>query len=143
MLRIEVSAWAVMVEHAEAAYPRECCGVMIGTEEGVARVVMRALAGRNAYEGDQSDRFELDPGDTLRAEREARAAGLEVLGFFHSHPDHGMYFSNTDRENAWPWYSNVVMAVRGGVCESAGCFRVNGDRTVVEQEELEHPPLGG
>jgi len=137
MIRIEEGAWRVMLDHAVRAYPRECCGILVGSESASGeRVVTTALAVKNAYAGDQSDRFTIDPLDALRADRQARAVGLDVIGFFHSHPDHGMYFSATDLKNSAPAYSNVVLSVRRGVFESAGAFRANEDQTRAEPEPL-------
>ena len=62
MIRIEEAAWQVMLDHARQAYPRECCGMLLGVEQADGeRVVSSAFPGRNAYEGDQSDRFLIDP----------------------------------------------------------------------------------
>jgi proteasome lid subunit RPN8/RPN11 len=140
MIRIEVGPWQVMVEHARKVYPRECCGIMLGREtEGDKRQVTLAIACRNAYEGDQSDRFALDPREQVAAERRAREEGLEVLGFFHSHPDHGMYFSATDLKHSWPWYSNIVLSIEKGAFATAGSFRANEDQTAAVSEELDIP----
>jgi len=100
------------------------------------RVVTRAIQAHNAYAGDQSDRFEIDSRDQFQAQREARAKSLEVLGFFHSHPDHGMYFSTTDLKHSWPWYSNIVISIRNGAFDTAGAFRASDDQTKAEPEEL-------
>ena len=62
MIRIEEAAWQVMLDHARQAYPRECCGMLLGVEQADGeRVVSSAFPSRNAYEGDQSDRFLIDP----------------------------------------------------------------------------------
>jgi proteasome lid subunit RPN8/RPN11 len=124
MIRIEGDAWAAMVRHAESCYPNECCGILLGTANGDRRVAARAIACRNAYEGSQKDRFQIDPRDQFEAERRARELGLAVLGFFHSHPDEDSYFSKTDFRNSWPWYSNVVLSVRQGSVRKARSFVV-------------------
>lgn len=142
MLTITEEAWQVMLAHACEAYPRECCGVLLGTlddESGELRTATVATPCRNAYEGDQSDRFFIDPGDQLAAQKRARAEGLEVLGFFHSHPDDDAYFSATDLANSWPWYSNVVLSVRKGEYAGVACFRADEERTRSEVETLIHP----
>jgi proteasome lid subunit RPN8/RPN11 len=139
MIRIEQRAWRVMREHAEAAYPRECCGILLGTEDEGVRTVAAAMACRNAYEGAQHDRFELDAADQFRAQRVARELGLDVLGFFHSHPDCGAYFSATDLKYSWPWYSNVVLSVLSGKFAAAASFHANEDQTASTSEAIEHP----
>jgi len=93
-----------MVEHAEACYPRECCGILLGSVDGDNRTATFAIACRNAYEGDQKDRFQLDPKDQIAADRRAREQELSVLGIFHSHPNEESYFSATDLKNSWRWY---------------------------------------
>lgn len=140
MLNLLAEPWEVILSHARTCYPRECCGILLGTlEEGDLRTVTVALACRNAYEGEQTDRFELDPKDQFEAQRTARQQGLEVLGFFHSHPDCDAYFSATDLANSWPWYSNVVVSIRQGVFSQARAFRANDDQSASHEEELQWP----
>ena len=97
MIRIEPAAWTAMTAHLEAAWPKEGCGILLGKEQDGSRVVSEAVPCRNAYEGEQADRFQLDPKEQIAADRRARELGLDVLGFFHSHPDCDAYFSATDR----------------------------------------------
>lgn len=140
MLNLLPDPWDLIVSHARACYPRECCGILLGTvAEGDLRTVTAAVACKNAYEGDQTDRFELDPQDQFEAQRAARRQGLEVLGFFHSHPDCDAYFSATDLKHSWPWYSNLVVSIRGGELSQARAFRANDDQTVSTEEELQCP----
>ena len=129
-----------MANHAAACYPRECCGILLGSVSGDDdREVSRAIACRNAYEGEQADHFELDPKDQFEAQREARKLGLDVIGFFHSHPDCDSYFSATDLAHSWPWYSNVVLSVRDGAVCDAKAFRANDTQTEFTSEELKCP----
>ncbi len=128
-----------MLDHARAAYPRECCGILLGTLDGESRTVTSAVPCRNAYEGDQSDRFLIQTEDQLAAQKRARVEDLEVLGFFHSHPDCDAYFSATDLKHSWPWYSNVVVSIMKGEFNRAACFRANDDQSTSEPEELHHP----
>jgi proteasome lid subunit RPN8/RPN11 len=141
MIRIEEEAWRLMLDHARQAYPRECCGMMLGVEQADGeRVVTSAFPSRNAYEGDQSDRFEIDPRDQVRANLKCRAEGIDIIGFFHSHPDCEAYFSATDLKNSWPWYSNVVMSIRHGEIAGAAAFRANEDQSHSDPEDLLYPP---
>lgn len=137
VLSISNEPWAIMARHAIAAYPRECCGILLGTVSADdRREVTRAIACRNAYEGEQADHFELDPKEQFDAQREARRLGVEVIGFFHSHPDCDAYFSATDLAHSWPWYSNVVISVRDGAVCDARSFRANDTQTESTSEEL-------
>ena len=97
-----------------AAYPNECCGVMYGRDEagGGRRVVERVESLANSYAADeQFHRFSIDGRDLMRVERTAVDAGLLVLGFYHSHPDHPARPSETDRQAAWPFYSYVIVSI--------------------------------
>lgn len=135
MINVNREAWQVIVNHLQAAYPKEGCGLLLG-QDGERREVTMALPSGNAYEGDQKDRFLLDPKVQIQAMKLEREQGLAVLGVFHSHPDEGAYFSNTDRENTWSYYSNIVVSVRKGEFADAACFRVNDERSEVYPEEL-------
>lgn len=138
MLTIESGPWQVMVRHAEATYPRECCGVMLGTVVNGEKRVTIAHALENAYEGGQEDRYEIRPVDLLRVEREAREQQLSVIGIFHSHPDCDAYFSKTDLEHSCPWYSFVVLSVQKGQFHHANSFLPDADQTHAEPEPLSY-----
>jgi proteasome lid subunit RPN8/RPN11 len=95
-----------------AAYPNECCGILIGRDVGGRRLVERLEPGQNVFQAEeQYHRFSIDPRAQLKAEREAAAEGKVVLGFYHSHPDHPARPSEYDREHAWPFYSYVIVAI--------------------------------
>ena len=107
---------------AAAAYPNECCGILIGRDVSSQaaggssrRVVDRLEPGRNTFEaGEQYHRFSIDPLQQLKAEKAAAAEGRAVLGFYHSHPDHPARPSEYDREHGWPFYSYVIVSVTKG-----------------------------
>jgi proteasome lid subunit RPN8/RPN11 len=139
MIKINPDAWQTMVDHAQSTFPDECCGVMIGRNDGDSKLVTAAFALENAYKGKQEDRYEIRPEDLLAADKNARAQGLDLIGIFHSHPDCDAYFSKTDLENSCPWYSFVVISVKGGKFDHANSFLPNADQTVAEKEELIWP----
>jgi proteasome lid subunit RPN8/RPN11 len=141
MIRIEREAWAAIAGHARGAYPDECCGAMLGRADGGATSVSVAVPLENTYEGPQRDRYRIRPEDLLAVDRQARGAGLELIGIYHSHPDCDAYFSKTDLENSCPWYSFLVVSVRGGRIDHANCWRANADQTAAEPEELAYPAL--
>ena len=136
MIKIDSKAWETMVAHAESKFPNECCGAMIGNADGAEKRVTSAVPLENAYAGEQSARYELRPQDLLEAERHARAAGMDLIGIFHSHPDCDAYFSKTDLENSCPWYSFVVLSVKDGKFDHAASFLPNFDQTDAPREEL-------
>lgn len=103
-----------MYRHVGAVYPDEGCGFLIGTMKGDDHRVASARAAPNAYDGIQRTRFTIHPRELLTLEDELEGSGKEILGFYHSHPDHPATPSQFDREHAWPVYSYVVISVRQG-----------------------------
>jgi proteasome lid subunit RPN8/RPN11 len=139
MITIDPEAWRVMVEHAQAIYPNECCGAMIGSIDGSEKSVKVAVALDNAFSGEQGARYELRSEDLLKADAEARQRGMDLIGIFHSHPDCDAYFSKTDLENSCPWYSFVVLSIKNGVFDHANSFLPDPDQTKADKEELIWP----
>jgi proteasome lid subunit RPN8/RPN11 len=136
MIRVEENAWRVMVDHARAAYPNECCGAMLGSVDGQEKRVRVAVPLENAFSGAQNARYELRPEDLLAADRKAREQGMDLVGIFHSHPDCDAYFSETDLKNSCPWYSFVVLSIKNGEFDHANSFLPDMDQTAAEKEEL-------
>ncbi len=139
MIRIEREAWSVMREHAERAYPNECCGAMMGQIDSGTKLVRRAVALDNAYAGSQKARYEVRTEDLLEADRLARRDGLDLIGIYHSHPDCDAYFSQTDLKNSCPWYSFVVMSIRSGKFDHATSWLPNPEQTAAEPEQIVYP----
>jgi proteasome lid subunit RPN8/RPN11 len=103
-------------QEGSAAYPNECCGIMIGRDlsDGacIRRIVERLEPMQNIFDPQQRRRrFAVDPLALMKAEKSAADAGQLVLGFYHSHPDHPARPSEFDREHAWPFYSYVIVAI--------------------------------
>ncbi len=138
MIRIETEPWQEMVKHARAAYPDECCGAMLGSANGEGKIVRVALPLENAYDGQRRARYELRPEDLLKADREARSRNMDLVGIYHSHPDCGAYFSETDLKNSCPWYSFVVLSIQKGEFDHANSWLPNPDQTAADKEELSY-----
>ena len=103
---------------ASLGYPDETCGLLLGRSEGGVGVVRAQRAVHNAVSERAYDRFSIDPLDYLAAENAAAAAGMTLVGVWHSHPDHPAFPSELDREMAWPDWSYVILAVKvGGVVD--------------------------
>jgi len=132
MIRINKQAWDVMVSHVESTFPKEGCGLMIGSDG----VVEEAVPVPNSYTGPQEDFFVIDPKDLHRVDRESREKGLDVLGVFHSHPDCDAYFSKRDLEHSCPWFSYVVLSIKKGRFDHANSYRPDLDQTEAPKEEL-------
>jgi len=138
MIRIDTTPWQLMVEHAQAAYPNECVGAMLGSADDGVKAVRASVALRNSFEGAQNARYELRPEDLLEADRQARQRGMDVIGIYHSHPDCDAYFSETDLKNSCPWYSFVVLSIKNGKFDHANSFLPYPDQTRAESEELQY-----
>lgn len=117
--------------HGEACYPGECCGFLVGRAEPDAIRVERVLPAANA--GGRNDRFTVPPEAVLAVHKEARAAGLDVVGYYHSHPDHPARPSRLDRDNAWPGYACLIVSVTGGRAVETRSWRLSAAEAV-EQE---------
>ena len=138
MLRIETQPFAEMKAHAEATYPNECVGAMIGTITDGAKVVESALQLENSAEGSQRAYYQLSPDHLMKADRAAREQGKELIGIYHSHPDCDAYFSETDLKNSCPWYSFVVLSIKQGKFDHANSWLPDAEQTQADKEELEH-----
>lgn len=101
---------AQIQEHARETYPEECCGVLIG-RPGPRPAVCSAHPAENCHAERTCDRYEVEPREILRLDRVAESQGEEILGFYHSHPDHPPRPSPTDVEYAWPSYVYLIVAV--------------------------------
>jgi len=123
--------------HAAGTYPHECCGVLVGRSTPDGRVAVSAHPTANLNTARAHDRFELDPRDYMRIDREAREAGLDIIGIYHSHPDHPAQPSETDLAAAWPGYSYVIVSVRQGTPAEFHSFELQGEAFV--QEEVRCP----
>ena len=120
-----------------AAYPNECCGILVGRDVDGRRLVERLVEGRNAFEADeQYHRFSIDPRQQMKAEREAEAEGKVVLGFYHSHPDHPARPSEYDREHAWPFYSYVIVAIAKGAPADMTSWVLDAETSQFSRQEI-------
>jgi proteasome lid subunit RPN8/RPN11 len=122
----------VLFRHAERSYPEECCGYLVGrlTEDGT--VVSRAQPTENKRRTRARDRYEISPQDLLRGMRQAKEAGEDVVGYFHSHPDTSARPSSTDTRAAWPSVSYVIVEVRDGKAGEVRSWRRSAARLVEE-----------
>ena len=136
MIRIEPEPWAAMVAHASATYPNECCGAMLGSADHGAKLVRVALQLENSFQGAQAARYELRPEDLMAADKAARERHMDLIGIYHSHPDCGAYFSQTDLQNSCPWYSFVVLSIQKGEFHHANSWLPNFEQTHAAKEEL-------
>jgi proteasome lid subunit RPN8/RPN11 len=142
MLRILNDAYTSLRQHGEETYPHECCGVLLGRfEEDGGKTVVRAARCGNARADSPHNRYSIDPGELIRIQREARAREEEIVGFYHSHPDHPARSSPTDLAEAhWIGCSYVITGVEKGKAAATNSFELKGrDETDKEfvDEKLE------
>jgi proteasome lid subunit RPN8/RPN11 len=131
--------------HLEAGYPHEACGILIGdidfgTAPPTKRVhdlVLVANAWEEENEGEsRRNRYLISPEDIARADRDAARHGWDIIGFFHSHPDHPSRPSETDREWAWPVISFVIASVLAGVAAAPQSWVLRDDREAFDEESI-------
>ena len=129
--------------HAAASYPEECCGFLIGHggndrgSDEETTVVERVLSVGNDRADSRHNRYLIHPETVLAAHKEARALGLDVVGYYHSHPDHPARPSDFDREHAWPGLSYVIVSVAQGKIADTRSWRLAEDRERFDEETIE------
>ncbi len=137
ILEIDEQTLRKIQAHGEAAYPEEGAGLLIGMQDGEMRRVNAIYGLENSREADaRHNRYLLTPQDYARGEQEADRLGLDVVGVFHSHPDHPSQPSEFDREWAMPWFSYVITSVDKGRAASTRSWQLLEDRSKFEQETL-------
>lgn len=139
MLKIGVAEYEQVRQHGEETYPDECCGILIGRFTGATRVVFSIERCGNIAHGSLRNRYFIDPHEAIRAQRNARDHGLEIVGFYHSHPDHPPQWSSTDLEEAhWIGCSYVITKVDDGRAAVTKSFMLAGkleeDKSFIEEE---------
>lgn len=129
-LHLPTDQRVAMEQFARAGYPHEACGLLVGRRDGDADRVVRVTRARNLATDRLADRYLLDPQDYLATDEEARRDGLEILGIWHSHPDHPARPSTTDLGSAWPDYSYLIVAVHQGEVVDLTAWRLDASRLV-------------
>jgi len=140
-LKISGEQWGKLRRHGERAYPRECCGVLVGeTLTAGQRNVRRVIGCANASAKALERHYRLNPRDLVRIQRAARAAGLAIVGIYHSHPDRPARWSSTDLAEAhWTGCSYVITSVDEGTAAESCSYllRENGGRVSFEEESID------
>jgi proteasome lid subunit RPN8/RPN11 len=127
MLKLHQNDLDALRRLAAAAYPLECCGVLLGTRAGETREVRKVVACHNARADSPHNRYSIDPVELIRIQKDARATGLEIVGIYHSHPDHPAQWSATDlQDGCWVGYSYVITSVENGNATATNSFFLAG-----------------
>lgn len=134
MLRVSQRDYDQLRRHGERTYPHECCGVLLGVLGDVGRTVREVVPAGNTRLDALHNRYHIDPRELIRIQRQAREKGLDIVGFYHSHPDHPARWSATDLAEAhWIGCSYVITAVEHGRAAHTSSFALAGD-----SEETKH-----
>ncbi len=128
--------------HGVETYPHECCGALLGrdsdgTHSNATREVLALFPLVNRHRESPRNRFTVTAEDVLDADRAAQQQGLEVIGWYHSHPDHPARPSQFDQDHAWPWYSYIIVSVHHGAQQDMTSWRLNDDRHAFSPEGIE------
>jgi proteasome lid subunit RPN8/RPN11 len=128
MLKLTQSTYVSIRQHGEETYPHECCGVLLGhfNDDG-SKTVSRIERCGNTRDDSPHNRYNIDPRDLIRVEREGRERGEDMVGFYHSHPDHPAQWSPTDLAEAhWFGCSYVITSVEKGKAVLTNSFELTG-----------------
>lgn len=138
MITIESDRLSEMRRHGERDYPFECCGLMLGRFEPTGqKVLTETYPISNAREEEaKRNRFLIRPEELMRGEKYARENGLDVVGFYHSHPDEPAVPSKYDLDHAWPTYSYIVVSVEKGQAVDLRSWEMEADRSRFNEEEI-------
>lgn len=132
MIRLSVEVVNAIHAHGRETYPNECCGALIGRDG----LVQETLALPNTTEEGPRRRFLVRPSDYRAAEAHASARDADLLGFYHSHPDHPAQPSQYDLDHAWPSFSYVIVSIRYGEHREMRSWRLRDDRSAFDEEGL-------
>lgn len=123
-------------EHARESYPEECAGALVGMNAGGMKIVVDVWRAENTHAEERSRRFLIEPLKIKEFEERATERDMDVLGFYHSHPDHPAEPSEYDREHAWPGYSYVIASVGKDGVKELRSWSLKHDRSGYDEEQI-------
>lgn len=141
MLRIDKTCYEQLRRHGEETYPHECCGVLLGRAEDESQRLVTSIArAGNTRTDSPQNRYNIDPRELITIQRQARERSLDIVGFYHSHPDHPARWSSTDLAEAhWLGCSYVITGVEKGHARDTNSFLLlGGDES---QKQFQDEPL--
>ena len=136
VLRIREELSGRIRAHGAETYPHECCGALLGSDGDGTREIAEIVPLTNQRNDSPRNRFSITPEDVRDADAAARKAGLDLIGWYHSHPDAPARPSEFDREHAWPWYSYIIVSVQERVPREMNSWRLADDRGHYDAEEI-------
>src|ERR1700745_2212745 len=133
MLKISPKDYAEIRRHGEETYPHECCGVLLGQMDGDVRTVTSTARCGNTRTDSPQNRYHIDDRDMIRIMKCSREHGVDIIGFYHTHPDHPAQWSKTDMEEAhWISCSYVITSVAKGKADVTNSFGLPAGRRVAK-----------
>ena len=140
-LIISQTLYAELRAHGEETYPHECCGVMLGKAADDAIQVSALRRAGNTRTDSAHNRYNIAPQELVKIQRQGRGLGLDIVGFYHSHPDHPAQWSKTDFSEAhWPGCSYVITSIEQGKAVTTNSFLLSGtgeDNKKFEDEAIQ------
>jgi proteasome lid subunit RPN8/RPN11 len=128
MLKLNAQTYDAIRRHGEETYPHECCGVLLGCSADSVNVVAESIRAGNTRTDSAHNRYHIAPQELVKIQRLGRERGLDIVGFYHSHPDHPAQWSQTDFAEAhWLGCSYVITAVEKGVAQQTNSFLLTGN----------------
>ncbi|HEY0308638.1 MAG TPA: M67 family metallopeptidase [Acidobacteriaceae bacterium] len=127
MLKLKIAEYQAIRAHGEETYPHECCGVLLGVADDGANTVNETVRAGNTRTDSAHNRYNISPQELVKIQRQAREKKLDIVGFYHSHPDHPAQWSVTDFAEAhWIGCSYVITAVEKGKAAITNSFLLTG-----------------
>lgn len=140
MLEIDESTYSEIRKHGEETYPNECCGALLGRAREDANKVMTSVRAGNTRTDSAHNRYNIAPQELVKIQRMGREKGLDIVGFYHSHPDHPAQWSKTDFAEAhWIGCSYVITSVENGTAAVTNSFLLTG--TTEEDKAFQDEPI--
>lgn len=136
LIEVNKKAFTQMKKDAENSFPNECCGFFFGKEENGKRAVYQSTEVINSKEGDQRRRFEISTFDYMKAEQYALENDLDLLGVYHSHPQHPAIASKHDLAKAMPYFSYIILSVLDGAYNHIKSWRLKDEVRQFEEEKI-------
>jgi len=140
MLFLTHSDYTALRAHGEETYPHECCGVLLGNASPEGNRVRQIVRAGNTRTDRAHDRYHIAPEELIKIQRQARGLSLDIVGFYHSHPDHPAQWSRTDFAEAhWVGCSYIITAIEQGKAAITNSFFLSG--TSEEDKKFSHEPI--
>ena len=134
-IALKASDLEAIRHHGEETFPHECCGFILGTSEKDGKIAVELASADNAREEEaKHHRFLISPENFMETEKRAREKSLDIIGFYHSHPNAEARPSTYDRDHAWPWYSYLIVSVDSEGAQKTTSWVLNEDRSGFEEE---------